>query len=54
MITRDEVVLTVSPPGVDGRTWSLIGRGLCYAPEEGGPSTLANYGPTRQEPNPPP
>lgn len=30
LITRDEIVLTVSPPTADGSTFSLVGRGVCW------------------------
>jgi hypothetical protein len=52
LVTRDEVVLTVSPPAADGSTVSIVGRGVCWTwPGADGVSKAA-LDRTRQVPNP--
>ena len=51
MITRDEVVLTVTPSAPDGSTQSLVGRGICWTDGSGSISKAA-FEPAHMEPNP--
>jgi hypothetical protein len=52
MVTRDEVVLTVSPPGADGTTVSVLGRGACWTWPGAPGISKASVGGTRTQPNP--
>lgn len=54
MITEDAVVLTVSPPGSDGRSWRLLGRGVCYLDPTTESIVHSAVGPTRRELEPVP
>ena len=53
LITRDEIEPTTSPPGVDGSTLTLIGRGLCYT-VTGESIQVSGFGPIRRRLYPPP
>jgi hypothetical protein len=53
-VTRDEIELTTSPPGIDGSTFTLLGRGLCYAVDDPTSVHISAFGPTRRRDNPPP
>lgn len=52
MVTRDEVVLDVSPPTADGSTFSLMGRGACWTWPGAAGASKAPVGETRFQPNP--
>ena len=49
-VTRDEILLDVSPPSPEGKTWSLFGRGVCWTAADGS-SGVSSHGPTRRVPN---
>jgi hypothetical protein len=51
MVTRDEIVLTVSPPAADGSTFSLMGRGACWTWPGAPGVSKASIGETHQQPN---
>ena len=52
LITRDEVVLTVSPPAADGSTASLVGRGVCWTWPDAGQVSKGAIGEIHRRPNP--
>ena len=52
MMTRDEVVLTVSPPAADGSTFSIMGRGVCWTWPDAPGISKASIGETHNQPNP--
>ena len=52
MITRDEVVLDVSPPAADGSTATLIGRGVCWTWPDAPGVARGSLGGVRRVPGP--
>ena len=52
MVTRDAVVLDVSPPAADGGTSSVMGRGACWTWPGASGTSKTSIGGTTLIPNP--
>jgi len=52
LVTHDAIVLDVSPPGADGRTSSIMGRGACWTWAGAPGISRASIGGTTLVPNP--